>query len=291
MREEKSDELKTLENVSVLEFSALAEDGKTAKVLDHDLGEGVEVQMPVEMIDTSKVDTDKLTAVVYAEEGSGKGTWQAVGGKYDPYDKTFKFKRKSFSMYTIMQMNKSFGDLAKYDWAKRDIEIMASKGIVTGKTSSEYDPSANVTRAEFTALVVRTLGLLDNKAKVYFKDVKSSDWYYTAVASAYNEGIVKGKDAQHFRPNDPITRQEIMQVVANAMEKALGMTKPGQYQADKTINAFQDKNDIAGWAKQAVAFSISEGIVKGKTAVTIKPGDYATRAETAVIAKRLYDLL
>lgn len=295
-----SEDMKSLDNVPVLNFSASAEEGSNTRIMDHDLGSGVEIEIPMDGIDMSQVDTDKLAAVVYIEnventenleELAKLHTWQLVGGKYDPYSKSFVFNRKSFSMYTIMQINKSFGDLAKYDWAKKDIELMASKGIVTGKTTNQFDPAANVTRAEFAALVVRTLGLMDNKAQVGFKDVKKSDWYYAAVASAYKAGIVTGKTSSSFEPNAPITRQEMMQIVANAMEKALGMTKPGDAKVNAAINGFADKNMVAGWAKPAAAFSITEGIIKGKTATAIKPQDYATRAETAVIAKRLYDLM
>ncbi len=299
-------EARVFKEIPVLDLNAAVVDAETgsSSMLNQDLGEGVNVVVPMDSIDMtqmgSEVDTDKLTAAVYIEDVNQLenpkntdmlNTWQPVGGKYYADAGSFKFKRRWFSMYTIMQINKSFDDLTGFEWARRDIELMASKGVVTGRTTSDFDPSARVTRAEFAALVVRTLGLLDKSASVSFNDVNTGDWYYTAVASAYQAGIVTGRSNNVFEPKAPISRQEMMKMTANAMEKGLGMAPPNSSQASSILNAFSDRNKIAQWAREAAAFSIREEIIKGRTASTINPDEYATRAETAVIAKRLYDLL
>lgn len=255
----------------------------------------IEVSIPYEV--AANQDPEKLTVCVYVEDVdhlenpndlSKLYTWQPVGGKYDSDTKTMKFNRKSFSMYTIIQVNKSFNDLAKYEWARKEIELMAAKGIINGRSVSQFDPSANVTRAEFVAMVVRTLGIMDSSAKVEFRDVSPEAWYYRPVASAYKAGIISGDDKNMFYPNAPMTRQEMMKIIANAMEKVLEIEPTFD---ESILNSYIDKDSLATWAKQAAAFSIKEGIIKGKTSSTINPNDKVTRAETAVIVKRLYDLL
>jgi len=240
---------------------------------------------------------DNLSVYVYVEDEdhlenlndkTKLNTWQAVGGKYDPNKKVIRFTRSSFSMYSIVQVNRSFGDLLKYNWAKKEIEAMASKGIITGRSSTKFDPSANITRAEFAGLIVRALGILDSKAKVSFEDVKPENWYYSVVASAYKSGIIQGKSSSKFEPNSPITRQEMMQITSNALVKVIETEATGNV---NDLNKFADNGSIASWAKKAVALNIKLGIVKGNANRTLSPNNKTIRAEAAVIVKRLYDLI
>jgi hypothetical protein len=70
----------------------------------------------------------------------------------------------------------------------------------------------SVTRAEFTALIVRALGLEATK-EAGFQEVDSSEWYTEDVAAAYAAGIVSGRNSDVFAPLGETTRAESAQVI------------------------------------------------------------------------------
>ena len=69
-----------------------------------------------------------------------------------------------------------FKDLSKH-WAKDDVEYMANLGIVSGVSETEFNPDANITRAEFAKLIVKTVGLDEATYKNTYYDVLAEDWY------------------------------------------------------------------------------------------------------------------
>ncbi|MGV2644223.1 S-layer homology domain-containing protein, partial [Clostridium perfringens] len=84
------------------------------------------------------------------------------------------------STYLVLQNPVTFQDIATH-WSKADVESLAAKMIVTGRTEQPFVPNASVTRAEFAALVVRAWGGSADAASGSCQDVVSSDWYAGAV--------------------------------------------------------------------------------------------------------------
>ncbi len=210
--------------------------------------------------------------------------WIAVGGAYE--DGVMTFTAKEVGKYSVFVSTKTFTDLGSVSWAQKQIEVMAAKGIVTGRSDTKFAPHANVTRAEFASLIVRALGLYDNNAAAEFKDVKSSDWFSASVGSAVKAGIVKGVSADQFKPNATITRQEMATMLANALK--LSVVYP--VNVDESLASFSDKNNIQSWAKESVALSAQHKLIQGMPNGTFAPSDKATRAQAAVVIYNLTKL-
>lgn len=177
-----------------------------------------------------------------------------------------------------------FKDL-KGHWAKDDIEAMADLDIVSGVTENSFNPEADITRAEFTKLIVKTMGLSEAEYENTYYDVISDDWYAGFVQSAKNEGYITGYDG-FFRPNDYITREEIAKVIVAAYYK----------KANKTLEQgaavyFTDIPEISAWAYDYIAAASKEGFINGVTELRFAPKQRATRAQAVVMLKRLYDKL
>jgi hypothetical protein len=284
-------------NHPVFQFNAAALDNKgKAQNLKH-FNNSIEIAVPYTL--KPGEDPNRITVMLYTEDkdhlenpndNSKIHTLQPVVCKYDPETKTIRFLRKTFSMYTIMQINRNFDDLTKFAWAKKEIEMMAAKGIISGRTSKTFDPGAKVTKAEFVSMITRTLGLMDTKATVNFKDVKQKDWYYTAIASAYKAGIIGGSFGGIFEPTKNITRLEMSIMLSNAMTKVLGIDPLNKEKTEAMLNSYADKNYIVSWARNAVALCIKQSILKGQQSLINVQGN-SNRAETAAIMKRLYDLI
>lgn len=171
----------------------------------------------------------------------------------------------------------SFSDLGDAAWAREAVTNLFNKGVINGKTASSFAPNDDITRAEFAKIVVKAFGLEDTSANVSeFSDVKAGDWYYTAVASAYNKGIIKGYANGTFGVNDKITRQDMAVIIYRATQVANKTIAPV-----KDGIAFDDSADIASYASEAVSALQKGGVINGMTATTFAPKATATRAQAA----------
>ncbi len=174
-----------------------------------------------------------------------------------------------------------FTDLDNHMWAADAINALASDDIIKGTTVTTYSPESNITRADFALLLVRAFNLTSDNAE-NFADVSASDYFASELAIARNTGILNGIGDNRYAPRNHITRQDMMVIVYRALEK-LGV-EFGSYDEPQ----FTDFAAVADYAKDAVTALIGADIVNGKSGY-IAPEDYTTRAEIAVLTKRILD--
>ncbi|MWC26905.1 S-layer homology domain-containing protein [Paenibacillus sp. MMS18-CY102] len=192
------------------------------------------------------------------------------------------------SGYAVIQLEKTFSDIATH-WAKGSIESLASKLIVTGATEDTFQPQRTVTRAEWVALLVRTLGL-EQKAgtTAAFSDVKADQWFDGAVGAAVEAKLVQGFEDGSFRPNAPVTREQMVVSLANA----LAFANKAQAAGDAaSVASLKDGQDVAEWAVPALQQLLESGIVSGTPQGFFYPKNNATRAEAAVMIDHLLQQL
>ncbi len=187
------------------------------------------------------------------------------------------------SLFAIVDVKaRQFADLHGH-WAKTDVELLASKLLVNGVTADRYAPANMLTRAEFSAMLVRGLGLTAKEGEdgVRFADVSASAWYAPMIKVAVEQGLVSGVSSDRFAPNDPITREQMAVMIGGALTLA-GYTG----QATEPTSAYADREAIASWAQVSVARASEAGILQGTADGRFAPKAYATRAEAAVMLKR-----
>lgn len=109
----------------------------------------------------------------------------------------------------------TFSDVAEDEWFAKQVEVLASLGLVAGYPDGTFDPWAPITRAEFATMAV-ALGQFEIDGTELFPDVEESDWFYDFVRTAANNGLVVGYPDGDFRPEANITRAEAA-VVASGM--------------------------------------------------------------------------
>jgi N-acetylmuramoyl-L-alanine amidase len=227
------------------------------------------------------VDASKTTGVLYNETTKKvsfvPATFTTVDGK-----NVANIKRNGNSIYTVVESNKSFADVASH-WSKTDVELLANKLVVEGSTDTTFEPERNITRAEFAALAVRSLGLTSAAPASTFSDVKSDAWYASSVATATYAGIINGYEDNTFRPDAQITREELAAIVIRAMDYASISTNVTDPQS--VLSKFKDSNKIV-WAQKEIAAAVNAGIINGLTDDTIGSASKATRAQSATMLKR-----
>jgi len=196
-------------------------------------------------------------------------------------------KRRGNSVYAVLRTNKSFADLANH-WSRPQVEALAAKLVVNGKSADRFDPNGKVTRAEFTALLTRGLGLEARTGSVMFTDV-AGQWFAGAVGAAADAGLVQGFADGTFKPEALITRQEMAVLIARALAfAATGELAPLEQGPAKQLS---DIAQVGKWARASVEETVRLGIVQGNNKGQFVPASYATRAEAAVMLTRLLQVL
>ncbi len=178
---------------------------------------------------------------------------------------------------------KTFTDISSHQY-KAQIENLASRGIINGKSSTLYAPADFLTRAEFAALITRCFGLSE-KTDTVFADIKKTDWYFNAVNTAYHYGIVKGVSDTHFSPNTPLTRQEAVVMIHRAALLS-GLSLNNSSDAKKLYESYLDEVTIAEWAKDAVLFCRVAEILP-KNTEKLYPTEQIDRGEIAMLLSHL----
>ncbi|UJF34338.1 carbohydrate-binding domain-containing protein [Paenibacillus hexagrammi] len=222
-------------------------------------------------------DQDLLGIYYIAEDGK----LEYVGGKL--IDGKMEAAIHHFSSYAVLSYDKSFSDVSESFWAGKAIKKLAAKHIIEGVNDTDYAPSKEVTRAEFTAMIARAMGLKANRIPA-FADIQSADWFAEPVAAASEAGIVEGRASSEFAPNETITREEMAVMLVRAYQIAKGVatsdgTKPEQ--------PFADGSSISDWAQSSVKEAHALGLLNGRDEGQFVPQGTATRAECAEVLARL----
>lgn len=200
-----------------------------------------------------------------------------MSGIYSPSDE------EKNSLLTADKKNDEAKDeihFSDVDDGAKEIISLAKKGIINGMGDDTFAPDNTMTRAEFAAITVRSVGL-EEKSVNKFDDVTQGDWFYGAVSAAFESGIVNGVSDNLFNPGGTITRQEAMCMVMRAA-RLLGVG--GEYDKDAVrdvLSVYEDYTQISSWAAESAAFCIDLGICPERE--FINPEENVTRSEIAVM--------
>lgn len=233
---------------------------------------------PIEVILYKKLESPpSLPSKVPSGGGGGAGGGIGGGGTTDPIPPTTDDKQDPVPSEN--PETPVFNDIEGH-WAESDIERMASVGIVKGSDNCFY-PDNNVTRAEFTALLVRLLAYEEEEYTQVFSDVSDSDWFSGAVQTAYQHGLISGYD-NAFRPNEQITREEIAVILSRIITSEADVD---------ALSGYADKGEISQWAVEGIAKAIQSGVIGGVDEITLAPKAFATRAMAITMLARMYNTI
>ena len=163
---------------------------------------------------------------------------------------------------------------------------LAAREIINGTGGGLFEPYANITRAEFAAIMVKGLGLpLGGKAG--FDDVSEGEWFYDYIATAYKYGIIKGISEIEFNPNGNLTKEESAVMIARGAALCGLNTDYDNVAARNILAAFPDYIKAADWSRQAFAFCYDKKILSDDEP-EIQPKKLSQRIEIAIM---LYNML
>lgn len=232
--------------------------------------EPIKVYIPIVSTTTS---TKTYEQVIVAVEDNKEQS--LLFNALDNGDGTIRATVNKLGRFIILDKRKTFADIND-SWAQSDIEMLAIRNIINGTSATTYGPSESITRADFVKLL---MGVLDQSGieGEAFVDVTTTDYYYDSVTTAKSLGIINGNANNAFEPLKPITREDMMTMVARSLEL---MGEDLEEQADMT--RFTDYTQIADYAQESVNKLVTKGIIQGSNG-QIYPKDNLTRAEAAHI--------
>ena len=173
-------------------------------------------------------------------------------------------------------------------WAEPYINTAVGLGWVKGYPDRTFKPNNTLTRADFVTLLSRLSGEeLPKVEKSPFPDFPATAYYAQSVAWAVDAGVINGFEDGTFRPDLPITREQMAHIMALYLQHKGLDTK---YSGDGKNDAIADLDKVQGWAKDDVLFCYEVGLLNGRGANFVPQGN-ATRAEACTILCRLSDYL
>ena len=182
------------------------------------------------------------------------------------------------SLFYATELRASANDDITGITLESEMRTVVDRGIMQGYSEGSYKPFTEVTRGQFAALLARTLDLPEGNPK--FSDVPQSSKLADEIYRVSAAEIVRGYDEKRFGMNDPITREQMAQMIDNSL-KYWGVDRTGA-----PLN-FTDESSISKTFERAVSHVVFDGIVKGNTKNEFLPKKTATRAEAAAFISRM----
>ncbi|WP_165763806.1 S-layer homology domain-containing protein [Halalkalibacter urbisdiaboli] len=170
-----------------------------------------------------------------------------------------------------------------YDhWGFEELDDLVNAEIFKGAPTSTgeylFSPKKSITRAEFAAVVVRSLGLEATGTGTTFTDIPENHSLKTEIQIASDHGIVNGVAEGEFAPNSPILREQVAAIVVRAFEDTIDFSTG-------TAKTFSDL-PAGHWASEDIAKASGIELVKGIDATNFGLGRQANRGEAGVLLHR-----
>ncbi len=102
-----------------------------------------------------------------------------------------------------------YADVTKDDWFAFAVSYMTENKLITGYPDGTFKPNNPISRAEFAAIASR-FDQLKTGLNLPFNDVGAGHWAYDVIASAADKGWVNGYPDGSFKPENKITRAEVV---------------------------------------------------------------------------------
>ncbi|MGG1552556.1 S-layer homology domain-containing protein [Paenibacillus ferrarius] len=249
-----------------------------------------------------KVDPRKLG--LYKLDPAAEAGWTYVGGILEKEAFRLTTTVPSDGIYALLLYERAFADLTTH-WSRDEVAVLVSRHLVDGLSDDRFEPNRPITRAEVTKLLVNAIeqrkSVIPGQGApiaisgdetgqqmltTVFSDVPSEAWYASYVRKAAEMGLVYG-DNGGFRPNDPVTREELATLLQRFAVMQGFETAPPAEEASSAIERFADARNVSVWAQEAMALAVRQRWMQGMTETELEPFGQASRAQAASLLLRV----
>ena len=187
-------------------------------------------------------------------------------------------KEMEYFPFTDVTTDKNNGNY----WMYSGIKYVYQKGIMTGKSDDEFDPTGHLTRAEFTTTLYSMSGKPQITYQNTFRDVPDKQWYTSPVIWASANGITNGYPNGNFGVSDNITREQLALMMYKYATEVCGYEVSIN---NGVLSSYSDYELVNEWAENAMQWAVTNGVISGTGDGRLNPQGNATRAECAAILR------
>ena len=248
-----------------------------------------------------------LTAEYDPETAEFQG-WYSVWGNLVGAETAFTWTPASDATVYALYAGDVFADIPAGAWYLEDALKASALGLIGGTTNVTFSGGDPMTRAMAVTLLYRLAGEPDgtNAETPDFDDVAPEAWYAPAVRWAAGQGIAGGWHGR-FLPEDPVTRQDFLLMLARYQETLPAPEAPEDEdalteeasepledalpEAEPALLPYADAGDVSDYALEAVTAMETLGLLRGDDDNRLRPADILTRAEGAALLVRYLETL
>ena len=168
---------------------------------------------------------------------------------------------------------------APSEWASKDIDLAYAVGIAD--TNKDYIYKNNITREEFCELIYNLINVLGTDIEDASEDFADTD--NKSVAALFTMGIINGKNATEFAPNDYLTREEAATIIVRMVNKIVPMA------ATEMWFEYDDINEVSEWASDSIQTISNLGFMNGVGNNRFAPKDTYTTEQAIVTLVRVLE--
>lgn len=161
----------------------------------------------------------------------------------------------------------AFDDISDTDTSYA-VDVLSKYSIINGYDDGTFRPNENITRAEFTKIMIYTGNLYCQCESSDFSDIKEH-WAEEYINMAYFLGMVNGTTSTTFSPNDKITYEQAAKIIVSSLGYDEEAKKNGGYPV--------------GYMTVAENFGIFDNI-------SVEPSSPATRGKIAMMINQSLDI-
>lgn len=173
-----------------------------------------------------------------------------------------------------------FIDVSAGDWFYEAAGYVYAHGMMRGLSENTFAPYEVTDRAMIVTILHRLEGS-PAALPAAFTDVPEGQYYAIPVAWASSVGIVEGYEDATFRPESPITREQLAAILYRyARYKGLDISVRGD------MGRFPDAVSVSLYAADAMSWAVGTGLIAGLDGA-LQPDGAAGRAQVAVILQRM----
>ena len=226
--------------------------------------------------------TDTPATLIFSRKDSGTATASVTFTVTQQEDKTGEplstrtetIRLKNYAVPTPGKPDDSgknpFVDVAEKDFFYDAVLWAVENQVTNGTDATHFTPNGTCTRAQIVTFLWRAAGSPEPKSTENpFQDVSSESFAYKAILWAVENGITKGVDESHFRPNAGCTRAQVV----TFLWRYAGSPAPKSAE-----NPFQDVSSES-FAHNAILWAVENGVTNGVDESHFRPGDTCTRAQ------------
>lgn len=176
-----------------------------------------------------------------------------------------------------------FRDIAASDYYYEAAWALSDQGIISGTGPYTFSADDGMTRAMMLTMLYRMAGSPAVSGDTGFTDVAANAYYAQPVVWAVQQGIATGYGSGRFGPNDRITREQL----AVFLYRYAQQETSGEDTVDVILAPFADQGQISAYARDALAWAVTEGVIQGMNGDRVRPQGTATRGQAATMLYRM----